>query len=448
MTAEPIAGTSLTRPVRLGAALLSAALVLAGCAERDVILPGARENIRPDDTTLAAEVPVALAFAAPAAVRNADWTHGHGSPAYRTDHPVLPQALRPLWQVGIGTGDKKRTRISADPVVAGGRVFTLDAVGVVTAVSTSGQVLWSRDLRPERDAKNEVSGGGLSFGGGRLYVTTGYGEAFALDPASGADIWSQKLGATGTAAPTFDGGLVYLVAGDDVAWAIEADNGRIRWKLDAVEDSNNVFGGPAPAVSDQFVLFGYGNGDVQAAFKQGGLRMWSATVAGQRTGFAINRVGDITGDPIIAGGRVYAANHSGRLVALSLGSGQRLWTAREGAVQPAWVVGNSVFMVTDRSELMRLDAETGAEVWRTGLPRFVRNRPRQREEIYAHHGPVLAGGQLYVASGDEKLRVYSPEDGALVREIELPGGATTNPVVANGVMYVVTRKGQLVAFGG
>jgi outer membrane protein assembly factor BamB len=437
---------------RLGLKLAPLALlVLAACTERELILPGEREPIRPADATSAPEGPengAEVPFNPPAVTRNAAWTHGHGSPATRTTHPALGPALRPLWSADIGTGDGKRTRISADPVVADGRVFTLDGVGMLAATSTSGAPLWQRPLAPARETRTEVSGGGLAYGGGRLYVTTGYGTAHAIDPETGADIWTQRLGAAATAAPTYDEELVYLVAGDDVAWAIEADDGRIRWQLQALDDTNNVFGGPAPAVTDQYVVFGYGNGDVQAAFKQGGLRLWSASVSGARDGFAINRIGDITGDPVVVGDTVYVANSSGRLVALRLSSGARLWTALDGALQPVWVAGGSVFMISDRSHLMRLDADTGARLWDVELPDFRRTRPNRREAIFAHHGPVLAGGRLIVPSGDEQIRVFDPQTGALERSVPLPGGATTNPVVAGGVLYVVSRDGRLHAFGG
>lgn len=427
--------------------LVSGLAALSACTDPEVILPGEREEIREEISTLAPESVVA-SFAAPAVTRNAEWTQGHGSPKYRTDHPALGNALTHLWSAKIGQGDKKRARISADPVVAEGRVFTLDSAGQLAATSTGGETLWTRSMRPERDDRNEISGGGLAFGGGRLYVTTGYGNAHAIDPATGEELWVQKLGATGTAAPSYDNELVYLVAGDDVAWAIEADSGRVRWQLDALDDVNNVFGGPAPAITDQFVIFGYGNGDLQAAFKNGGLRLWSANVAGVRGGYAINRIGDITGDPIVYGDRVFAANNSGRLIAVSLGSGQRLWTARHGAAQPVWAAGNALFAVTDLNEIMRLDIETGATVWSQELPKFVKTRPGRRETIFTHNGPILAGGQLIVASADGVMRVYNPDTGDLIRTVDIPGGATTNPVVANGVLYVVSGKGDLHAFGG
>lgn len=430
----------------MGALSLS---VLASCAEKEAILPGPREALRPEEPTLVAQAaPAPMAFAAPATTRNANWLQGHGTPATRIAHPAFGTSLTPLWSADIGKGDSRRHRITADPVVSDGRIFTLDSQATASATATSGDPLWSRDLAPVRDGASQGSGGGIAFGQGRVYVTSGFGTVSALDPANGAEIWSQNLRAGGSASPTYYDGVVYLVAGDRSAWALEADTGRIRWQLDGLEDVNNVHGGPAPAVTDQYVVFGYGSGDVQGAFRKGGLQLWNATIAGRRDGFAINRVDDITGDPVIVGDTVYAANHSGRLVALNVGSGNRKWTVRDAALQPVWAAGNSVFFISDRNKLIRVEAETGAEVWSAELPGYTTQRPRRRERIHGNYGPILAGGRLYVAGGDGLIRAYDPETGDLLRTTQITGGATTNPVVANGVMYVVTKKGQLQAFGG
>ena len=37
-------------------------------------------------------------------------------------------------------------------------------------------------------------------------------------------------------------------------------------------------------------------------------------------------------------------------------------------------------------------------------------------------------------------------DGSIISKIEIPGGATSNPVIANNVLYFVSRKGDLHAF--
>ncbi|MEO8532087.1 MAG: PQQ-binding-like beta-propeller repeat protein, partial [Deltaproteobacteria bacterium] len=69
-----------------------------------------------------------------------------------------------------------------------------------------------------------------------------------------------------------------------------------------------------------------------------------------------------------------------------------------------------------------------------------------RKEVYAHYGPILAGGRLLVASNDGVLRMFSPESGALIGQTELPGGAASNPVIVGGTLYVVNQNGQLLAY--
>ena len=427
-------------------------LAVTACSREEAVLQGEREGIRniltetPETSQDSAPVNRAQSVSLPAAQANSNWTQAIGTQATRTAHPALAANPQRIWSTSIGAGDGRKGRITADPVIAGGRVFTLDAQSQVSAISTSGDVLWRQSLVPPNDSATDASGGGLAYGDGKLFVSSGFGLMTALDAATGAQLWQQNLRATGNGDPTFAGDLVYLVAGDDVAWALDTDTGRIRWQLAATPDLNNVMGGPAPAISDKYVVFAFGAGEVQGAFRQGGLRLWDAQIAGQRSGYSSARVADITGDPVIDGERVYVGSHAGRLVALGLANGERLWTANQGPLNRVWPAGESVYLVSDRNELVRLQAEDGDQVWAVRLPFFTKDRPRRQAEIVAHHGPVVAGGQLVVASGDGFLRFFDPTDGTLTRSVELPGGATTNPVVANGTLYVVSANGELHAF--
>lgn len=437
-----------------GWALGLAGLVgLSACAERQVILPGERENLRAvlseDEAALAAqEVPEnrALPVSLPATVANTAWTQRHGSPATRVAHPAFGGAMEMLWSNDIGAGDARRNRITADPVVAGGRIFTLDSEARVTATSTAGETVWSSDLVPPRDRGRDATGGGLAFADGKLFVSSGFGLLTALDAATGQQLWQQKLETTGSGTPTVMGDTVYLVAGDRTAWAVNTENGRIRWQFDSTPSVHNVLGGPAPALNDQVAIFAFGSGEVQAAFRGGGLRLWNAVISGHRDGFSRARVTDITGDPVLSGTTAYVGTYGGRLVALNAGTGERLWTAEEGPLNPVWVAGGSLFLVSDQNELVRLDAEDGSRIWGTKLPHFVKDRPRRQKEVFVHYGPVIAGGRLIVASNDGFVRSFDPVSGELVGTVEIPGGATTNPVFAGGVMYVVSSRGALYAF--
>lgn len=430
--------------------VVMSAAALLGCSDLEV-LPGERQAVRSilnDAGQAQREAPIGpTAIALPKATRSTSWSHRIGTPRYRTTHATLNPEFTLQWSAPIGEGDSRRYRINADPVAAQGQVFTLDAQALVTATSSDGQTLWTYDLTPARDGVGDANGGGLAFGENKLFVTSGYGTLTALDPKTGLPVWVHDLNAGGTGTPSVYDGVVYVVAGDGTAVALEADTGRIRWEVDAATSSDaGVDGGAAPAVTKKFVVFALSSGEIFSVFRKGGLRYWSNLMAGKRVGVAAATINDITSDPVVVGNTVYVGSHSGRLAALEVSSGKRLWTLQEGALGPVWPVAGSIFFVSDNNKLMRVRAKDGRIVWSVDLPMFTKYNPKSSVSVFAHYGPVLAGGRLVIASDDGLLRLFDPVSGALQRSLPIPGGATTSPIVVNGTMYIVSGKGELHAF--
>ncbi len=436
---------------RIGVTAMLALGLLAGCAEDELVLDGERFEVGdplPGSDRSAPEVAFAEArsFEAPAQVNHSAWTHRGGASSHKVDHPALSGSLDLAWTASIGSGNSRKARIAGDPVVAGGRIFTMDSASAVYATGVDGATLWARKLVPASDKDKDASGGGLAFADGTIFATTGFGELFALEATSGKIIWRQKLDAPLTAAPTVHDGLVYVVSRDSQAWALDTKLGRIKWQLPGAPSPSGVFGGSGPAIGSRTVVFPFASGELSAALQKSGIRVWSSAVAGQRRGVAYGNFSDVTGDPVIENGVIYTANLGGRTVAMKASSGERLWTAQEGAMGPVWPSGDSVFSISDQNELLRLDRETGLRIWGVRLPYYTARKLTKRDEITAHYGPILAGGRLIVASGDGSLRSFDPDTGASLGEVALKGGAASSPAIVNETLYVVTRKGQLAAF--
>lgn len=432
--------------------------LLAACGQREVILSGERFPVRAD---LAASVPVEgqPTPTAPAAPENlsvaislgpqtgGDWTHRAGNARHLMPHAALSATPQRVWSANIGSGSNRKNRISVAPVVADGRIFTIDSGTGVTATSTSGGTLWSTDLTASFDKGGGQSSGGLATTGGRVYATTGYGELVALDAASGAVIWRQRVDAPISGAPATDGEAVYVSGRDGSAWAINAADGKVIWQVIGTPGKTAYVGSAAPTVGDRAVIFPSAAGDLMAVLKiGGGTKVWQSSLAGKRLGRAYALTADVTGDAVIAGKTLFAGTGNGRTVAMSASSGERIWSAGEGALGPVAVAGGSLFLVNDEAKLVRLDASTGEVIWAVEMPYFTNDKPKRRKGIFAHYGPVLAGGRIMVVSSDGLLRAFDPTDGTLAYTAEIPGGAAAQPAVAGGTMYVVGGNGQLHAF--
>jgi len=425
---------------------------VAACSSisgNDDVLPGERLPIRADEGfagVVPAEVNGSAAIQIPRARAYSSWTHRGSEIDHVQDHAALGDALSLAWTAEIGGGNDRRRRVTAEPVAARGQIYTLDSAGTVSAVTTAGDIVWQASVSPGAEPL-DASGGGLALDGETLFVTSAFGALYALETETGNQRWKQDLDAAGVAAPTVAGGIVYVVGGDSRAWAVNASTGRINWTFSGVPSDQSFAGGASPAVGRTLAIFPFANGDVQAVFRRGGFNRWNASVSGTREGFAVNKISEITADPVIDNGRVYVGNFSGRIAALNATTGDRIWTAEQGANGSILPVGrNDLFTISDQNQLMRLSARDGSVIWSKQLPHFLSDNEERRAEVTVHYGPILAGGRLIVASSDGVLRQFSATDGSALESVDLPAGAASNPIVVDAVLYVVSANGQLAAF--
>lgn len=433
---------------------LACGALLAACAEKEVILQGERlspntlsggEAATPAEPMASGAAAVALSLPGQQSV--ADWPQVNGNAAHLAVNAAYSGALKPVWRANVGRGSSRKDRITAAPVVAGGRVYTLDASDTIAATSTGGGTLWRTDLTPAGEHSGEGSGGGIAFGEGSVFATTGFGELIALDPSNGGIRWRQKFDVAVGGAPTVAGGTVYVVARDGTGWAVEAKDGKVVYSQGGAGAASGVTGGSSPAVSGDTVIFPFASGDLMAVKISDGTPIWHGFVAGKRAGRAYAAFSDLTGAPVIAGNTVYAGSSAGRLTALDLTTGAAIWAARDGALNPPVLAGGALFLVNDEDQLLRVDAGSGEVVWRIDMPYFEKDKvEKKRKTIFNHYGPVLAGGRIITASSDGLIRAFDPLSGRLLGTAEIAGGAAAPPVVAGGTLYVLSQSGQLNAY--
>ncbi len=431
--------------VRQLCAVLCLSLIVSACAREEVRLEGAREAVRVDTSVIpSGVVEDAPAVGFGAARSNTSWANENGSVAHSPGHVALSYPLTPLWQASIGTGNSKRQRLTSGPIVAKGLVYTIDAEGLVSAFDPNGALVWRSDLALRGEGRGDGIGGGLSYGDETLIATTGFGQVVALEPLSGDIRWRQDMDAPARSPAVVANGRAFVVSRDNQSFAIDLENGRIRWRLEGIESTASMLGGATPAASNGVVILPFGSGEVVAALARNGRRIWTSSISGGRKGTVRSRIFDITGDPVIDGETVFVANQSGRLISVDRQSGERNWIVNEGSIAPALPAGNSLYVINDIAQLKRLNRDTGAQIWSVQLP--VYEDAEKRRIALVHNGPLLAGGRILIASSDGLIRSYDPQTGQSLGASVVPGGgAVVQPAIADGRLYIVTDSGTLAA---
>jgi outer membrane protein assembly factor BamB len=129
---------------------------------------------------------------------------------------------RLIWAKQLSDKNSRFTDISATPLIVNNVIYISSADGRTFALEPNdGVTLWSTERGGPNDAAHED---------GRLFVS-GAGTVSALDPASGAVIWEQKLEEqVETSAPAVKDGVVVVVSTKDKIFALDAGTGEVRFK--------------------------------------------------------------------------------------------------------------------------------------------------------------------------------------------------------------------------
>lgn len=403
-------------------------------SEEEERLPGERIAVITDPGQFGSDPVTPKSVALPPAKVNASWTQPGGAPSNSLGHLALSGGLRKVWSVDAGSGSSSRGRLSAVPLVAQGKVFTLDAGGDVSAFSAaSGSKVWSTSVTPENESSREGFGGGLALEGNTLYTTTGYGTVVAIDPSNGAIRWTKVMGEPIRNSPTAAAGKVFFVSTDNTLHALDAGTGEALWKRRGLPQTATLLSNASPAVAGGMVVAPFPAGDVVAYETGSGKVAWRDSLTRTSDTTAAGILGD-PARPVVDRGVVYAVSHGGRMVATSLASGARVWTRNVASTQMPWVAGATIFVVDVAGRLMALGRNDGQVRWVSELPKATR-----------WSGPVLAGNQVWVISSEGLLVGTDARTGQTGSQVDLDTDVFVTPVVAGGRMYILSDDADLIA---
>ena len=387
----------------------------------------------------------ALPMTLPDPVVNVAWAQPGGTASKSVGHLALGTALGRVFTVNGGRGNSMTARLGSAPIVANGRVYTIDTLGAVRAFdATTGAHIWASQTPNDRGNEASLYGGGIAYDNGRIYATNGLGYVAALDERTGGIVWQVRPGGPLRGAPTIANNAVYVTSQDNQIYSLSEADGSVNWSKAASLEIAGVFGSASPAVAQGTVVAGFSSGELNAYRYENGREVWQDTLQRTTIRTSVSSLSDIDANPVIDNGQVFAVGQGGRMVALDLTTGQRLWELNIAGIDTPWVAGDWIFVITDDAKLLCLSRSNGHVRWINQLPQFYKPKSKKGELEYS--GPVLAGGRLIVAGSNGTLINIDPVTGSFQSQTNVGAGVSMSPVVANNMLYIFDDRGQLHAF--
>lgn len=331
---------------------------------------------------------------------------------------------RIAWQATVG----KAGNFIFVPGIDQDSVYAAGQSGVLVRLNAdSGAQGWRVDTA-------QALAAGAGTGNGLVLVATPKGEVVAYDTA-GQLKWRASLRAEVLAPPRAADGVVVVRTSDARLIALDAADGMRKWTYQRPNPSLTVRNAASVNIYRGAVFAGFAGGRLAALNLANGAVGWEAPVALPKGTTELERVTDVTSEPVLDERQVCAAAFQGRLACFDLLRGTLLWAREVSSHAGIAMDQRYVFVTDDKGAVHAFDKESGASVWK-------------QDKLFARRvtAPKVIGG--YVAVGDFEGYVHflKIEDGSFAARVATDGSAIAAPPARVGEKLLVqTRNGGVFA---
>ena len=334
-----------------------------------------------------------------------------------------------IWSTSVGGGGEK-LRLALGLAAADDVLYAASRKGEVRALdAANGRTRWDADVKVELAA-------GPAAGEGLVVVGTSSGTVIALEAADGKERWRAKLSGEVLAAPLVAGGRVIVRTVDGRLRALEAADGKEAWMVEDLVPRLTLRGTSPPVRAGDVVFCGFDTGRVMAVSIPTGDILWQAQVSTPRGRSELERLADIDAAVRVAGDEVYAVGYQGRIAMIARDSGQIWWTRDLSSYRDIGMDEGQLYVATSDGDVVAMRRRDGGVAWQqAGL---------KRRGLGA---PVLHGGAVVVGDFDGYLHWLDRETGRFVAR-ERPGSTrfATTPIVIGDRLFVIDDGGEITAF--
>lgn len=338
---------------------------------------------------------------------------------------IKPSAsINTQWRVGVGSaGD-----YVFSPAVDGDSVYAAGVDGNVARFDAeSGKQLWRVETGKKLSA-------GVGVGSGLVLMATRKGEVLAYDP-DGKALWQSRVSSEVLSAPQVAEGIVVVRAADGQIYGLDARNGKSKWVYQRALPSLAIRSHAGVVVMRGGVFAGYAGGKLVALSLSNGVLGWEASVAQPRGATELERIADVTSQPVADGSSICAVAFQGRVACFEIINGNLIWAREMSSISGLSVDASSLYVSDARGAVHALDKSSGASLWKQDK---LLNRRLS--------APVVIGKHVAVADLEGYVHFLSREDGSFAARAATDGSAiAATPLLLGQNLLLQTRNGGLFA---
>ena len=307
---------------------------------------------------------------------------------------------RVRWQASVGSGGE----YSFSPALVGDSVYVAARDGTLMRLD-EGKQIW-------RVSAGQILSGGVGSDGKRVVVGTPKGDVLAFDATNGTALWTTRVSSEVLSAPAVTADLVVVRSGDSSITSFDPVDGKRRWVFQRSSPSLSLRSAVGVLVDDRVTLAGYPGGKLIAIANNNGAAVWEVSVALPKGATELERVADVTSNPVANGTTVCAAAFQGRVSCFDTNNGTTLWSRPMSSSAGLDIDNRYVYATDDKGAVHALDRNSGSSIWKQDKL-FLRKVSR----------PLALGSLIAVADFQGYVHLLRRETGEFAGRIATDGSA-------------------------
>jgi len=231
----------------------------------------------------------------------------------------------------------------------------------------------------------------------------------------------------------FADGVVMVRSGDGRIAGLSAADGKRLWLYERSTPALVVRSHAGVTVQRGVAYAGFAGGKLVALKIADGSVLWEVSVSQPRGSTELERISDITSNPVADDEQVCAIAFQGHVACFDAAQGSPLWNRDISSDKGMMLLRKYLYLSDAKGSVIALDKTSGSTVWK--------NEQLSLRDTAAPHAL-----EKFVVAGDYAgyLHGLNREDGSLAARIKLDGGAIqAEPLPLDDGLLVQTRGGDL-----
>jgi outer membrane protein assembly factor BamB len=321
-------------------------------------------------------------------------------------------------------GDSKLNPLQ--PALIGDAVYGVSGKGVMTRLDrASGKQVW-------RIETGMAVSGGVGSGEGLVLLGSEKGDVLAYGE-DGKLRWKSKVSSEVLSVPQVANGVVIVRSGDGRISGLSVADGAQMWIYEHSTPALVVRSHAGVTIQRDVAFAGFAGGKLAALNIKDGLLLWETTVSQPRGNTELERISDITSNPVADDEQLCAIAFQGRVACYDAAQGNALWSREISSNKGMALLRKNIYISDANSSIIALDKASGSTLWKN-----------EQMLLRDTTMPCASGDFVIVGDYEGYLHGLSSDDGRFVARIKLDGSAIQSaPLQMDDGLLVQTRSGGL-----